>query len=99
MYISSKVEPTISTRKARIIGTVKGSNLKKTIIAIKAGMVMANPPNAGVSLSWRAFSGLSYSLFFLLVLGLYVIPHLIANFPISGNAKNENNKPKRNIGQ
>ena len=97
--MSSSTEPITRTAIARKIGKVKGSNLKSIGISINTGIVTASPPNAGVSLSWRAFSGLSNSLFLLFVLGLYVIPNFVAIFPIMGNNRKESSNPKRNSGQ
>jgi len=55
LKMSSNAEPTIRMNNATKIGRVKLSILKKRSIAIKAGTVIASPPNAGVTPSCRAF--------------------------------------------
>ncbi len=48
LKMSSKVAPIIRMESETIIGIVKLSNLKKKTIAIRAGIVIASPPNDGV---------------------------------------------------
>ena len=67
---SSSTDPIMRIERAIVIADITGSNLKNNGIAIKRGIVTANPPKAGVSFSCIAFWGLSNSLFFLLVPGL-----------------------------
>ncbi len=55
LNISSIADPTININSATRIGSVKLSTLKKSKIAINAGMVMARPPSAGVVPSCKAF--------------------------------------------
>lgn len=99
MSMSSNVAPIIRIPRAIIIGNVKLSILKKTKIAINAGIVIANPPNAGVIPSCNAFNGLSKSLPFFCESGLYVMSYFNAICPIIGVRIRASNAPIMNIGR
>ena len=68
--MSSSVDPIANIPIAIRIGIVKASSLKNITSATIKGMLTAKPPSAGVSILCIAFSGLSKSLSFLLLLGL-----------------------------
>jgi len=95
--MSSKVAPTISTKRAITIGIVKLSSLKKIINTRRTGIVIAKPPSDGVTPSCKAFSGLSLS--FLPLFGTYVTLFFNAIYPINGVNTKETKAPIKNIGQ
>ena len=97
--MSSREDPITRITNATSIGTVKLSSLKRSNMAKMVGIVIARPPNAGVTPSCNAFSSLSKSLLFLFVPGLYVMSYFIAIWPIIGVKKRASKKPISNIGQ
>ncbi len=97
--ISSNILPITNIANAKSIGIVVGSNLKNTIIAINMGIVTESPPRAGVSTLCIAFAGLSNSLPFFPLPGLYVISNLFAIYPKTGVIKSDSEIPNMKIGR